>query len=46
MPANVPRETSASPHGVATGSGPPPSKPGSEYEPEPVMIPIAIGAGA
>ena len=30
VPANVPRETSASPQGVATGSGPPPSKPGSE----------------
>jgi hypothetical protein len=28
--ANVPRETNASPHMVATGSGPVPSKPGSE----------------
>ena len=28
-PANVPRETRASPHGVATASGSPPSNPGS-----------------
>ncbi len=44
-PANVPRETNASPHSVATGSGPVPSKPGSEYVPEPVMIPSAIAPG-
>src|SRR5215210_9014609 len=42
VPAKLPRETSASPQGVATGSGPPPSKPGSEYVPDPVMIPIAM----
>ena len=39
-----PRETSASPHAVATGSGPEPSKPGSAYVPEPVRIPIAMAA--
>ena len=41
-PAHVPRETSASPHAVSTGSGPRPSKPGSAYVPEPVMMPIAM----
>src|SRR3954469_10638485 len=41
-PANVPRETSASPHSVATGCGPEDSNPGSAYVPEPVMIPIAM----
>ena len=30
VPAKVPRETSASPNGVATGSGPSPSNPGRE----------------
>ena len=44
-PANVPRDTSASPQRVATGSGSPASNPGSAYVPEPVMMPIAIGAG-
>jgi hypothetical protein len=38
----VPRETSASPHSVSTGSGPGPSKPGSAYVPEPVMIAIGM----
>jgi len=35
-----PRLTNVSPNGVSTRSGPSPSKPGSEYEPEPVRIPI------
>src|SRR5918997_6362002 len=41
-PAKEPRETNASPHGVETGSGPVPSKPGSEWVPEPVMMPMAM----
>ena len=40
-----PARDQRSPHGVRTGSGSPPSKPGSAYVPEPVMIPIAIGGG-
>ena len=40
VPANVPRDTSASPQRVGTRSGSPPSKPGSAYVPEPVMTAI------
>jgi predicted acetyltransferase len=42
VPANVPGETIASPHSVATRCGPEDSNPGSAYVPEPVMIPIGM----